>query len=137
VWERLQRSKVHIEGPTVGGRELSERIERAYRRALHEHRVDRPVLPKRVADASTRLRNRVVLQEMKNVYNRLAGVGDMLVDARLARLRTADRSVTSLSRRDLERLNDEIASLAASIFDERLAAWAHGRIGEVIQRALE
>lgn len=98
--------------------------------------MERPPLPKAVADASTRLRNRVVLQEMKNVYNRLAGVGDMLVDARLAGIRTADRSITSLSRRDLERLNDELANLAASIFDEELAAEAHGHILEVIQRAL-
>jgi len=74
------------------------------------------------------------VQEMRRVYDRLNGVGDVLVESRLPSLRLGERSVAELSRADLERFNDDLAALAASIFGEDMAAEARGRIACLIQQ---
>ena len=119
--------------PSVDGRELSLIVDRDYRGPIHERqRRGRPAL--RYRDTVSTMRVRVVVQEMRRVYDRLCGVGDCLVEARLPTLRLGERTVSEVSRADLDRFNDDLAALAASIFGPDMATAAHGSIATLIAR---
>ncbi len=79
------------------------------------------------------VRNRVVLMEMRRSYNQLAGVGDSLVDMRLAQYMSSRAGVSSLGRQDLCALNYDLASLASSIFGPSVAKRVYDHIGQFIQ----
>lgn len=78
------------------------------------------------------VRNRVVLEEMRRSYNHLVGVGDSLVDSRLAQMMSRRRGVSSLGKQDLCTLNYDLASLASAIFGPVIARRVYDHIGEVI-----
>ena len=80
------------------------------------------------------VRNRVVLQEMRSSYNQLVGVGDNLVDTRLARMMSRRTGVASLGKHDLCTLNYDLASLASAIFGPVIARRVYDQIGEVISQ---
>ena len=79
------------------------------------------------------VRNRVVLMEMRRSYNQLAGVGDSLVDMRLAQYMSSRHGVSSLGRQDLIALNYDLAELASSIFGPSVAKRVYEHIGRFIQ----
>jgi len=81
------------------------------------------------------VRNRVVLMEMRRSYNQIAGVGDSLVDMRLAQYMSSRRNVSSLGRQDLCALNYDLADLASSIFGPAVAKRVYEHIGKFIQDA--
>jgi hypothetical protein len=78
------------------------------------------------------VRNRVVLQEMRRLYDELTGVGDRLVDTRLSQMMSHRDGVASLGKQDLCALNYDLASVASSIFGPVVARRVYDRIGEVI-----
>jgi hypothetical protein len=78
------------------------------------------------------VRNRVVLQEMRRLYDELTGVGDRLVDTRLSQIMSHREGVASLGKQDLCALNYDLATLASSIFGPVVARRVYDRIGEVI-----
>jgi hypothetical protein len=80
------------------------------------------------------VRNRVILQEMRRSYNQLVGVGDSLVDTRLAQMMSRRNGVASLGRHDLCTLNYDLASLASAIFGPIVARRVYDQIGEVISQ---
>ena len=81
------------------------------------------------------LRNRVILQEMKLVYNQLTGVGEQLLDLKLNSLLPRTQGVGTLGRAELHGLNYDLAKLAGSIFGPETDRVAYERIGGVITRA--
>jgi hypothetical protein len=80
------------------------------------------------------VRNRVILQEMRRSYNQLVGVGDNLVDTRLAQMMSQRKGVASLGKHDLHTLNYDLASLASAIFGPVIARRVYEHIGEVISQ---
>lgn len=120
--------------PSVDGRELSLLVDRDYRGPLHERQRRKGRASVQYRDTVGTTRVRVVVQEMRRVYDRLCGVGDLLVESQLPKLRLGERSVSDLSRTDLDRFNDDIASLAASIFGDGMALQARERIAKLIQQ---
>ena len=78
------------------------------------------------------VRNRVILQEMRQSYDQLTGVGNNLVDMRLSHIMSRREGVGSLGKQDLCALNYDLASLAASIFGPVIARKVYDHIGEVI-----
>ena len=131
-WQRL-RAETENKVPCVDGRELSLLVDRDYRGPLHE-RQRRGGSAVHYRDAMATMRARIVVQEMRRVYDRLCGVGDHLVEARLPALRLGERTVAELSRIDLDRFNDDLAALAASIFGEDMAVSAHAHIASLIKQ---
>jgi len=82
------------------------------------------------------LRNRMIIQEMRNAYDRLAGVGDVLVDARLLSVLKDKGHVSSLTRADMEALNHELRDLGGCVFGDVVAARIEESIGRFIQQVL-
>jgi hypothetical protein len=78
------------------------------------------------------VRNRIILQEMRRLYDELTGVGDRLVDTRLSQIMSHRKGVGSLGKQDLCALNYDLAALASSIFGPVVAKKVYDRIGEVI-----
>jgi hypothetical protein len=78
------------------------------------------------------VRNRVILQEMRQSYNLLTGVGHNLVDMRLSQIMSRRDGVGSLGKQDLCALNYDLASLAASIFGPIIARRVYDHITDVI-----
>ena len=78
------------------------------------------------------VRNRVILQEMRQSYDQLTGVGNNLVDMRLSQIMSRKDGVGSLGKQDLCALNYNLASLASSIFGPVIARRVYDHIGDVI-----
>jgi hypothetical protein len=78
------------------------------------------------------VRNRIILQEMRQSYNQITGVGDNLVDTRLTDIMSRRKGVASLGKQDLCALNYDLASLASSIFGAAIAERVYDHIGDVI-----
>ena len=131
--ERLLKARESFKGPAVEGRILSLELDEHYRRRLHGQRREGEPSPEVMAKG---LRNRMIIQEMKNAYNRLAGVGDVLVDARLPRVLKDRGHVSSLSKADMEALNRELRELGSSVFGDVVAAHVEEHIGRIIQQVL-
>lgn len=102
----------------------------------HGVKVKKVKIMKRLRDGTgitpETVRNRVVLEEMRRSYNHLVGVGDSLVDSRLAQMMSRRRGVSSLGKQDLCTLNYDLASLASAIFGPVIARRVYDHIGEVI-----
>ena len=81
------------------------------------------------------VRNRVVIQEMRMAYDQIAGLGDCLLDYKLATFLHRSKSIGSLGRVELRALNYDLAKLAASIFGPVVARKAYERVGCAIDRA--
>ena len=131
--ERLLKARESFKGPAVEGRMLSRELDESYRRGLHIRRRAGEPSPEAMAKG---LRNRMIIQEMKNAYNRLAGVGDILVDARLPRVLKDRGRISSLSKADMEALNRELRELGGSVFGDVVAAHVEEHIGRIIQQVL-
>lgn len=80
------------------------------------------------------VRNRIILQEMRRSYDQLTGVGDRLVDTRLAQMMSRRDGIGSLGKQDLVALNYDLADLASSIFGPTVAKRAYDHIGDVISQ---
>ena len=78
------------------------------------------------------LRIRTILQEMRRAYNRLTGLGDYLVDQKLASIMARKPSIGSLGKQDMCALNYDLAKLVASIFGATVAQEAYEHIGAYI-----
>ena len=131
--QRLLKARESFKGPAVEGRRLSLELDERYRRELHRRRGEGDRSPEVMAKC---LRNRVIIQEMRNAYNELAGVGDVLVDARLQSLLKDKGSVSSLTRTDMESLNRELRELGGSVFGDAIAARVEEHVGRFIQQVL-
>ncbi len=81
------------------------------------------------------LRNKLVIQEMRIAYNQLTGVGDCLLDYKLAGFLRKPAGVASLGRVDFSALNYDLAKLAADIFGPTVAQTVYERVGSAIDRA--
>ena len=131
--QRLLKARESFKGPAVEGRVLSLELDEHYRRVLHGRRGEGDRSPELSAKC---LRNRMIIQEMRNAYNRFAGVGDVLVDARLLGVLKDKGSVSSLTRADMEALNHELRELGGSVFGDAVAARVEEQIGRFIQQVL-
>jgi hypothetical protein len=127
------KARESFKGPAVEGRTLSLELDEHYRRVLHRRRGENDRSPELMARC---LRNRMIIQEMKNAYDRHAGVGDILVDARLLRILKEKGRVSNLTRADMEALNHELRELGGSVFGDMVAARVEERIGRFIQQVL-
>jgi hypothetical protein len=121
--------------PNGGGRKLSAHIQDSYKDHLQQARRERIAHEDGPRVSLDSLRNRVVLQEMKLVYNQLTGVGEQLLDLKLSSLLPRTQGVGTLGRPELHALNYDLAKLAASIFGPETARFAYERINGVISRA--
>ena len=80
-------------------------------------------------------RNRLIIQEMRMVYNQLTGVGDQLLDYKLAGMSRGPRGLGTLGRMELSALNYDLANLASSIFGNGVAKAAYDRVASAITHA--
>ncbi len=121
--------------PDIGGPRSTEMVQGNHPVRLKK-RCRRVRKYRAVMDASPdSLRNRAVLNEMKTVYDRLAGVGDLLLDLKLRALLPRTQGIGTLSRPELHALNYDVAKLAASILDPKVAQMAYESINVAISRA--
>jgi hypothetical protein len=137
AWERLLKAWTEDKQVDLEGRLLSQTLQESYRQELQDLRRARLAQEGLPRMTTENLRNRVVIQEMRRVYNQLAGVGDYLLDVSLPVVLHHNKQVANLNRRDLEELNRDIGRLAANIFDVQLATIAVQRIAKVIELAFE
>jgi len=131
--QRLLRARESSKGPAVEGRLLSLELDEHYRRVLHRRRGEGDRSPDAMAAS---LRNRMIIQEMRNAYDRLAGVGSVLVDARLRDVVQDRGGVSRLSRADIESLNRELRDVGGSVFGDVVAAHVEEHIARFIQQVL-
>ncbi len=137
AWERLIKAWAEDKQVDLEGRLLSKTLQESYRQELQDIRRARLAQEGLPRMTTENLRNRVVIQEMRRVYNQLAGVGDYLLDVSLPLVLHQNKRIAGLTRRDLEELNRDVGRLAARIFDIQLAAVAVQRIERVIRLAFE
>ena len=83
----------------------------------------------------TTLRNRLIIQEMRRTYNQLTGVGDQLLDYKLAGISRGPRGLGTLGRMELSALNYDLANLASSIFGKGVAKAAYDQVASAISHA--
>ena len=106
------------------------------RRGDGQRRTMRIKVTRRLRDGSEPspeiVRNRTILQEMRRAYNLLTGVGDGLVDLRLAQVMSHKDGIGTLGKQDLCALNYDLAKLAALIFGPKLAQTVYEHIGGFI-----
>ncbi len=120
-------------GPAVEGRLLCLELDEHYRRVLHRRRGAGDPSPEAAANS---LRNRMIIQEMRNAYDRLAGVGDELVDARILGAVREKGGVSRLSRADIEELNRDLRVIGGLVFGDVVAAHVEEHIARFIQQVL-
>jgi len=81
------------------------------------------------------VRNRIVIQEMRMAYDQLTGVGDCLLDYKLATFLRRPDGIGGMGRVELRALNYDLAKLAASIFGPVVARNVYDRVSLAIDQA--
>lgn len=135
VRQRLLKSRSSDLKPELEGRELSVQLQDSYRSILNGRRQERLARNGHPRMTLESIRNRVVIQEIRKIYNEMSGIGDHLLDLKLPVLLTSRTRISSLGRKDLEVLNEDLSQLALTIFGQEFAEHARQRIKNVIDLA--